>query len=94
MAEQTHLTVIVKGKVQGVYFRAFVQKQAQDLGLNGFVRNLPDFAEVEIQAEGDREKLELLLSKVKVGPPGAKVEKMETIWSQSQDTFKVFEIRY
>ena len=94
MAEQARLIVIVKGKVQGVYFRAFVQKQAQDLGLNGFVRNLPDFTEVEIQAEGDREKLELLLSKIKLGPPGAKVEKMETIWSQSQDTFKVFEIRY
>lgn len=94
MAEQAHLTVIVKGRVQGVYFRDFVQKQAQALGLNGFVRNLPDFTKVEIQAEGDKDKLELLLSKVKVGPPGAKVEKMKTIWSQSQDTFKVFEIRY
>lgn len=94
MTEQTHLTVIVKGRVQGVYFRDFVQKQAQALGLNGFVRNLPDFTKVEIQVEGYKDKLELLLSKVKVGPPGAKVEKVETIWSQYQGTFKVFDIRY
>lgn len=94
MAEKAHLTATVKGRVQGVYFRAFVQQEAQTLGLNGFVRNLADFTKVEIQAEGDREKLQQLLDKVKVGPPGAKVEKIETTWAPYQGTFEVFEITY
>ncbi len=85
--------MIVKGRVQGVYFRDFAQKQAQALALNGFVRNLPDITKVEIQAEGNRDKLELLLDNVKVGPPGAKVEKVETIWSQYNGIFKAFEIK-
>ena len=94
MADQTHLTMIVQGRVQGVYFRAFVQKEAQSLGLSGFVRNLPDFTKVEIQAEGYREKLEILIKQAWAGPPGANVEKIETSWSQYQGAFKSFEIRY
>ncbi|MBF8304405.1 MAG: acylphosphatase-like protein [Dehalococcoidia bacterium] len=93
MAEQSHVIMIIKGRVQGVYFRNFVQKQAQALVLNGFVRNLPDITKVEVQAEGNRDKLELLLDTVKVGPPGAKVEKVETIWSQYNGIFKAFEIK-
>lgn len=94
MAEQYHLIAIVEGRVQGVFFRAFVQEQAQNLGLKGFVRNMSDFTRVEIQAEGDRKKLETLLERVKVGPPGAKVERVETTWSSYQGIFKNFDIRY
>ena len=94
MAGQTHLSAIVHGRVQGVFFRAFVKELARRLGVTGFVRNLPDLAKVEIEAEGDRANLEALLEQVEVGPPGARVEKVEVEWSEYQGSFSSFEIRY
>ena len=86
--------MIVQGRVQGVYFRAFVQKEAQALGLSGFVRNLTDFTKVEIQAEGYREKLEILIKQARAGPPGSNIEKVDISWSQYLGVFTNFEIRY
>lgn len=80
--------------MQGVYFRIFVREQARALGLTGFVRNLPDPSKIEIQAEGDRKNLEALLDRVRVGPPEAKVEKIEASWLPYQSAFPNFEIRY
>jgi acylphosphatase len=48
--------MIIYGKVQGVGYRFFVQEQAKQNGIKGFVRNLPE-GEVEIDAEGERSKL-------------------------------------
>lgn len=94
MQERARLTALVHGRVQGVYFRAFVREHARRLGVTGFVRNLPDFATVEVQAEGDKKRLEELLERLKAGPPGARVEKVETTWSDYKGLFKDFEIRY
>ena len=58
---------LVKGKVQGVGFRYFVIKKAQNLGLSGWVRNLPD-GSVEARAEGRSETLEIFESSLKQGP--------------------------
>ena len=66
---------IVYGDVQGVFFRAFASRQARELGLTGYVRNLPDGESVEVEAEGERNKLEELIGYLKVGPPAAKVER-------------------
>jgi acylphosphatase len=85
---------IIHGRVQGVFFRAFVSKQAKELGLTGFVCNLPDGRTLEVQAEGERKNLEKLLKRLKVGPPGAGVEKVETIWSEHGGSFSDFSIRY
>ena len=94
MAELASLSVRVHGLVQGVYFRSFVQRQAQTLGLTGYVRNLPDGVTVEIQAEGDREKLDELASRLKVGPPGARIDRIEIEWSEYSAKFDDFRIRY
>ena len=94
MAELASLSVRVHGLVQGVYFRSFVQRQAQTLGLTGYVRNLPDGVTVEIQAEGDREKLDELASRLKVGPPGARIDRIEIEWSEYSAMFDDFRIRY
>ena len=84
----------VYGHVQGVFFRAFVSQRAKDLGLAGYVRNLPGGEAVEVIAEGEREKLEELIDYLKVGPPAAKVEKVVTNWSEYAGSYPRFSIRY
>jgi len=86
--------VIVRGHVQGVYFRAFTQRQGWDLGVSGYARNLPGGRTVEVVAEGPVEKLNELLERLRGGPPGVVVEEVETIWGQPTHRFADFSIRY
>ena len=67
------LVALVKGRVQGVGYRAFAQKKALELGLSGYAENLPD-GRVEVVAEGPKEALELFLHHLKQGPRLARVE--------------------
>jgi acylphosphatase len=83
----------VHGYVQGVFFRAFVSHWASELGLSGYVRNLPTGA-VEVVAEGERKQLEKLTSQLKVGPPSARVEKVVTNWSEYSGKYSGFSVRY
>lgn len=62
----------VSGTVQGVWYRANTQQQAEQLGLTGYARNLPD-GRVEVLACGDRQTLDLLYDWLKKGPERAKV---------------------
>lgn len=87
------LHAIVRGRVQGVFFRAFVQSRAKALGLTGYVRNLQSGA-VEVQAEGDKRKLEELLKSLYQGPPAARVEKVEASWSDYSDDFPSFSVKF
>ena len=59
MSELASLHAIVSGRVQGVFFRAFVSEHAEELGLTGYVRNLRDREAVEVWAEGEKVQLEL-----------------------------------
>jgi acylphosphatase len=81
--EAAYLHAFVRGRIQGVGFRAFVQRRALQLGLQGFVRNLADGASVEVVAEGRREVLQTLLVSPRQGPPGAFVERIDTTWGES-----------
>ena len=83
----------VKGRVQGVFFRAFVRERARSLGIRGFVRNLPDGRTVEVWAEGEGEALQKLIESLHEGPPGAIVEKVEVSWEEPKG-FEDFHIRY
>jgi acylphosphatase len=83
----------VYGYVQGVFFRAFVSHWADELGLTGYVRNLPSGA-VEVVAEGEKKQLEKLISQLKVGPPSAEVEKLVTNWSEYTGKYAGFNVRY
>ena len=94
MADLTSVRVIVYGYVQGVFFRAFASRQAGELGLTGYVRNLPDREAVEVQAEGERKQLEKLIDYLKLGPPTARVEKVVTQWSEYTGSYPSFGIRY
>ena len=94
MADLASVQAIVYGRVQGVYFRAFTSRQARELGLAGYVRNLPDGRAIEVQAEGERDRLERLINHLKDGPPGARVERVETAWSEYTGSYSGFSIRY
>jgi len=94
MSELVHLSAMVYGHVQGVFFRAFVLHRANSLGLKGYARNLPKSHAVEVNAEGDKQKLEELIEHLKMGPPEAWVEKVEPHWSEFTGQFTNFEIRY
>lgn len=93
MSDLASLQAIVDGHVQGVFFRAFASGQARDLGLTGYVRNLPG-GSVEVEAEGERSRLEELIGRLKAGPPEARVEKVATNWSNYTGSYSGFNIRY
>ncbi|MDW7772544.1 MAG: acylphosphatase [Desulfobulbaceae bacterium] len=63
---------IVRGRVQGVFFRDYTRQKALELGLSGWVRNLPDRS-VETVFEGEREKVEEMLSWLHTGSPMSQV---------------------
>ena len=94
MAELASVKVIVYGIVQGVFFRTFVHGQANRLGLTGYVRNLPTGEAVEVHAEGEKKQLEKMIIYLKTGPPGARVEKVETSWAEYTGSCSGFSIRY
>jgi len=81
------------GRVQGVWFRAHTQKEAQRLGLAGWVRNTPDGA-VEVLVQGKRGAVEDLLSWCYQGPPGARVDKIDYNETPVDDALEGFSIRY
>lgn len=70
------LRCLVSGRVQGVWYRASTQEQAERLGLRGYARNLPD-GRVEVLACGDAAALEELKVWLWQGPPAARVDAVE-----------------
>jgi acylphosphatase len=89
----SRLTARVVGEVQGVGFRFFVRRQAQALGLRGFVRNAAD-GSVEVVAEGPRSQLEQLLRALCRGPLGADVRDVEVSWGAATGQFTDFRIAH
>lgn len=94
MADFASVKAVVYGRVQGVFFRVSTSRQARELGLTGYVRNLRDIEAVEVHAEGERSKLEKLINYLKVGPRGARVEKVDSDWSEYTGGYSDFNIRY
>jgi len=93
MSDPAGLKVIVHGRVQGVYYRAFTHRAARGLSLTGWVKNLPS-GDVEVLAEGARDDLEALLKQLKVGPEGASVSRIDATWSEFTGGFSGFNVRY
>jgi len=93
---EAHVHMIVEGLVQGVGFRWFVARQAEELGLLGYVKNLYN-GNVEIEAIGERSLVEELIKQVKVGPRSAQVTNLKLDWVKeppgTSHTFTHFEIR-
>jgi acylphosphatase len=91
--ERQTLRALIRGRVQGVGFRFFVEAQAIELGLKGFVRNLSNGTGVEVVAEGQISDLETLLSALRQGPPLAYVERVDVSWAAATGDYTGFQIR-
>ena len=87
------VTITVAGRVQGIFFRNFVQKRGTELGLKGYVRNL-SHDKVEVVAEGDKAALEKLIQLTRKGPQLSNVLKCDVQYSEPTGEFKLFSIRY
>ena len=87
------LNALVTGAVQGVGFRWFVLQEARARGLTGYVMNLHD-GSVEVVAEGTRDGLEGLLSRLREGPRAGLVREVRVNWSEATGTFGSFDVRF
>jgi acylphosphatase len=93
MADLASLRATVSGRVQGVFFRAFVESRAEELNLTGYVRNLPG-GRVGVVVEGERARLEKMVHYLEVGPPAARVDRVVTEWAEYRGLFRSFKIRF
>jgi acylphosphatase len=83
--------ILVSGRVQGVYFRAFTQKEARRFGVLGYVKNLHD-GRVEIVAEADNDTLKKFVAWCHQGPVTARVDLVEVIELEVQGPLTSFEV--
>jgi acylphosphatase len=84
--------VWVKGRVQGVGFRAHVQYSARQIGVTGWVRNV-DYDTVEAVAEGERENLDRFIDTMKAGPMNSRVDESNVEWQNATGEFRDFQLR-
>ncbi len=84
MGQPVRAHVWVSGVVQGVFFRGTTAERACELGLDGWVRNLPD-GRVEAVFQGDAEGVGAAVAWVRHGPPRAVVEHIETVFEPPGD---------
>lgn len=89
MLKQAHL--FIKGDVIGVGFRAWAKIIAQNMGVNGWVRNTDNKVETVIQ--GDENKINRMIEKLKEGMYKNQVEDIEIQWQNPKNIFERFEIK-
>jgi acylphosphatase len=82
---------VVRGRVQGVGFRWFVEREARLLGIAGWVRNNYN-GSVEVLAQGTVDQLATLLSRLRKGPPAARVDDVAESEAQPKDGVNSFRI--
>ena len=83
--------IIIKGKVQGVSFRYFTLKQAQELNIVGWVRNKPN-GTVEAVAQGDKINLERFIKILQQGPSFSRVDDVTLNWEHPKKDYTDFAI--
>ncbi len=84
-------SVMIRGRVQGVGFRAFTQSQAVCRGLKGWVKNLPDGG-VETEVEGERVLVDAFIGTLRHGPAFAHVQDVRIEWLAPNARDSAFEI--
>jgi acylphosphatase len=83
----------VKGRVQGVGFRAHVEYRARQIGgLTGWVRNV-GYDTVEAVAEGERDNVERLIEEMKQGPRASRVDESKVEWEPPTGEFDRFGVK-
>lgn len=89
--QRVHL--IIRGLVQGVFYRVTTRQQAQLKGIAGWVKNLPD-GSVECVAQGPEKELQEFILWHRSSPGGARVDEVEAVWEETDDGLATFEITY
>jgi len=82
----------ITGKVQGVFFRAWARRQADELRVSGWIRNQPD-GSVEAHLEGHEGAIRQLVERMREGPPGAEVDEL-TANEAAPEGLSGFEVRH
>ena len=88
------ISVIVRGRVQGVNFRWYTRQRAMELGIAGWVRNLRGVDRVKVVAEGSQEQLADLIRFLHEGPPSARVDDIEVTWEPASGEYKDFRVGF
>ncbi|MGN8224254.1 acylphosphatase [Gracilimonas sp. BCB1] len=85
--------IFISGRVQGVGFRHFTKTRARSLGVNGWVRNLPD-GRVEAVFQGDEQLVDQLIEKCKKGPRSAYVQSIEVEEDTGEEAYTSFDVKF
>lgn len=85
--------ILVEGRVQGVGYRAFAQRRAEERGLTGYVVNLHD-GRVKVRVEGDPEAIRAYVRELEVGPPLARVTGVSVTEIPYTGRFREFSVRF
>ncbi len=92
MSSKARARIVVFGRVQGVFFRSTMCREAERRQVNGWVRNCRD-GTVEAVVEGEKETVENIISWCRQGPPEAMVRKIDVEWQEYQGEFNSFSIK-
>jgi len=90
---KSRIHVVIAGRVQGVWFRASIRDKAQQLGLKGWVKNIPG-GDVEAVFDGEEKLVNEMVEWCHHGPPMAEVENVKIKKEQSSNDFDDFLIKY
>lgn len=92
--KEMHIDIIVKGRVQGVSFRAYTKRKAQSLAITGYVKNLSN-GDVKIQAEGKKISLFDFIKWLRnEGSPASEVSEVKVDWSEKLKNYTTFGIKF
>lgn len=90
MSSRAH--VFIEGNVQGVFYRSWTHKTAKEIGLTGFVNNLED-GRVEALFEGEKGKVEEMITKCKEGSKSSQVKHIDIVWEDPKGDYSDFVIK-
>jgi len=92
MANKIQVRVVIKGRVQGVFYRVHTKNMADRLGIKGYVKNLAN-GSVEAVFEGDQGIVAQMIDWCRKGPEISRVDHVQTREIKPLTNFKIFEIR-
>jgi len=93
MTNKTQIKVVIKGLVQGVFYRVHTKNTADKLGIKGYVKNLAN-GSVEAVFEGDPDAIARMIDWCLKGPEISRIDNIQTQEIKTLSNFKIFEIRY
>ena len=93
MVQEIRVHIYASGLVQGVFFRDNTRQKAQELGVFGWIKNLPD-GKVEIIVEGEKKKVKELIEWIKEGPGLVRIDNLDLEEEDYQGEFESFGIKY